>query len=558
MSGWKSDPAGLPLDGRPPGALGTAPSAGLALSLLCFLCLLWPFLASCTKHDPAPAADVLRISQRNEPATLDPHLATLPDEFFVIRALSEGLLMPGPDGGAPIPAVAASWEVSPDGLTYTFALRPGAQWSNGDPVVASDFVYSIHRVLSPALAAPKAALFFPLKNAAAFYTGKEKDFAAVGVRAIGDLRLEFTLEEPFADFPALVASGPWIPVHRATVEKFGRMDQRRSPWAREGNFLGNGPFTLAAWRPNQDIVVVRNPAWRDAAQVRLREIRFLAFDNGDSEERAFRAGQLDVTLSVPFSKLATYRADSPGVLRTTPLHETRYLALNTRHPPLDKESVRRALGLAINRAALVDKVLLGGQQPAFTFVPPGLGGYRPGWKIEEDAGEARRLLREAGFPSGHGFPRLELTTWVNTPVLEAIQQMWQRELGIEVVIAQREARTHLAALVAGNYDLALVTAIPDYAGTSDLFTDLKSGNPGNYPHWSSVEFDRLVGEAGQAGSAALRNTGYQRAEKILLIEMPLIPLYFNTQNYLLQPRVQNWRTDRLWTRFYPNIYLNEK
>jgi len=511
---------------------------------------------ACARHDAPPPADTLRISQRNEPATLDPQLATLPDEFFIIRALSEGLLVPAPEGGAPQPAVAARWEVSPDGRTYTFELRPEAQWSNGDPVTAADFVYSIHRVLSPALASPKAARFFPLRNAEAFFTGHEKDFSAVGVRARGELRLELTLEQPTADFPALVASGPWIPVHRATIEKYGRVDQRGTDWTKPGHFVGNGPFLLDSWRPNEEIVVRRNPAWRNAAQVKLGAIRFVAFDHGDPEERAFRAGQLDVTLAVPFSKLATYRTDGTGRLHTTPLHETRYLALNTRRAPLDREAVRRALGLAIDRTALVEKVLQGGQMPAYSFVPPGLGGYQPQWQVEENAAEARRLLRQAGFPDGHGFPRLEISTWpVNTAQLEAIQQRWRDQLGIEVTIAPREARTHLAALRAGNYDIAFVTAIPDYDGASDLFGELTSGNPGNYPHWSSVEFDRLVAEAGRSESAVQRLAGYQRAEKLMLVEMPLIPLYFNTQNYLLQPRVQHWRTDRLWTRFYPEIGL---
>ena len=376
----------------------------------------------------------------------------------------------------------------------------------------------------------------------------------MGVRALGDHRLELTLEHPAADFLALVASGPWLPVHQATVEKFGRMDRRRSAWAREGNFVGNGPFTLSAWRPHEVIAVERNPAYWDAARVRLRAIRFLAFDNGDSEERAFRAGQLDVTMAVPPSKLATYRTAQPPVLRTIPLHETRYLALNTRRPPLDNESVRRALGLALNRTALVEKVLLGGHQPAFTFIPPDLGGYEPQGQITEDAEEARRLLREAGFPNGRGFPRLELAAWPVAPAqLEAIQQMWRRELGIEIVIAQREARTHLAAVATGNYDIALVTAIPDYDGISAILGDLTSGNPGNYPRWSSVEFDRLVTEAGRSGSAALRTTAYQQAERVLLTEMPVIPLYFNTQNFLIQPRVRHWQTDRLWTRFYQDV-----
>jgi len=200
-------------------------------------------------------------------------------------------------------------------------------------------------------------------------------------------------------------------------------------------------------------------------------------------------------------------------------------------------------------------VLQGGHQPAFTFVPPGLGGYQPDERLKEDYAEARQLLREAGYPDGRGFPKLELTTWVNTPVLEAIQQMWQRELGIEVAIAQREARTHLASLAAGDYAIALMTAIPDYDGASDLFNLLTSGNPANYPHWKNAEFDRLVAEAGRSASASARLLAYQQAEKVLLDDMPLIPVYFNAQNFLIQPRVKHWQTDRLWTRFYPQLFV---
>lgn len=511
----------------------------------------------CARREPAPSTPndrVLRISQRNEPATLDPQLATLPDEFFVIRALSEGLLTPAPDGRAPLPGAAEKWEVSPDGRTYTFHLRIGEKWSNGAPVTAGDFVYSIHRALSPAFAAPKAALFFPLKNAEAFFTGREREFAAVGVRALDDRRLELTLGEPVADFPAMVASGPWIPVHPDTIEKSGGRDQRDTAWTRPGNFIGNGPYILTGWRPNQVITVRRNPAYWDAIHVLQSEIHFLAFDNGDSEERAFRAGQVDVTMGVPSSKLAGYRHAQPPVLHDAPLHEMRYLALNTTRPPLDDVRVRRALALALNRAALTTNVLQGGQQPADNFIPPGLGGYGPREKLTEDSAEARRLLAAAGFPGGRGFPRLELATWpVNPAQLEAIQQMWVRELGIEVTLASREARTHLAALAAGDFALAFMTAIPDYDGASDLFLHLKTGSPDNYPHWSSADFDRLVAAAGRLDSAAARNSAYQLAEQVLLKEMPVIPLYFNAQNFLVSPAVKGWQADRLWTRFYRDL-----
>jgi len=490
---------------------------------------------SCSKRDPAPAERILRISQRNEPATLDPQLATLPDEFFIIRALSEGLLTPNPDGGAPLPGVAEKWEISPDGLTYTFHLRPNAKWSNGDPVISQDFVRLIERALTPATAAPKAALFFPIRSAEQFYSGRSKIFNVWA--STPDARtLQLTLEQPTADFPAIVASGPWIPVHQAAN-------------------VGNGPFVLTEWKPNQHIAVRKNPHYWDAANVKLDGIRFLAMDNGDTEERAFRAGQLDVTMAVPFTKLAGYRAEPPSRLRAVPLHETRYLVLNTTRPPLQDARVRRALALALDRTTLVEKVLLSGQ-PAFNFVPTGLGGYAPAERITENIAEARRLLAEAGFPGGRGFPQLELSTWpVNSAQLEAVQQMWRRELGIEIALAPREARTHLASLASGDFTLAFMTAIPDYDGASDLFSQLTSAHPLNYPHWRDPEFDRLVAAAGALADRAARNAAYRQAEARLLQAMPVIPLYFNAQNFLVAPRVKGWRADRLWTRFYRGVSI---
>jgi len=515
--------------------------------------------SGCAKHKSSTTTppQVLRISQRNEPATLDPHLATLPDEFFIIRALSEGLLLPAPDGGQPQPGAAASWSVSPDGLVYTFQLRDGARWSNGDAVKAEDFVYSIHRVLSPGLAAPKAPLFFALKNAGAFYAGREKDFSAVGARALDEHRLELTLAEPTADFLAIVASGPWIPVHQATIEKAGRIDERNGVWTRPGSYAGNGPFTLSAWKSNQEIVVKHNNNYHDSDHTPLQEIHFVVFDNGDSEERAFRAHQIDVTMSIPFTKIPTYRESEPTQLRHVLLHETRYLALNVTRPPLNDPRVRKALALALDRKAITDKVLRGGQQAAFSFVPPGLGSYEPKEQIAENAATARELLAAAGFPGGKGFPYLELTSWATTPaVLEAIQQMWRQELGIEISLVQREARTHLAALQSGDFAIGLAAAIPDYDGASDLCDMLRSGNAANYPHWKSEEYGRLIKEARRTGTLSARNALYQQAESVLLTEMPLIPVYFNSQNFLLNPRVKNWQTDHLWTRFYPGLSVD--
>jgi oligopeptide transport system substrate-binding protein len=512
----------------------------------------------CARQSTAPARpQVLRVSQRNEPADLDPAKASLPDEFFIIRALGEGLVTPAP-GGTQRPAAAERWEVSADGLTYTFHLRGDARWSNGEPVTAADFVASYRRVLTPATAAPKAALFFGVKNARAYLAGQLADFDAVGLRAADEHTLVVTLEQPMPDFLAYAASGPWIPVNPRVVAARGR------DWTRPGNFVGNGPFVLAEWQPAQRIVVRKNPLYAGAADVRLDEIDFLAFDNEDAEERAFRAGQVDVTMTVPVSKLAIYARDRPAEVRHAPLAETRYLGFNTARPPLNDARVRRALGLAIDREKLVKRVLLGGQEPAGRFLPAQLrprndADLPPAAAFGYAAAEARRLLAEAGFPGGQGFRTLELTAWSRsqTPVLEAIQAMWKSELGIEATLAVREATVHRAALIAGEYDIGFMTAIPDVVDAIDVLKDFTTGAPGNYPHWSDAPYDELLANAAKANDISGRNERLHEAESRLGEAAPVAPLYFNTRNWLMSPRVRGWQEDALWTRFYGGIFLQE-
>lgn len=528
-------------------------------TVLCLLALV--LTAGCGKKPDATAPtseprQTLRVAQRNEPATLDPHLATLPDEFFIIRALGEGLVSPNPDGVEPLPAAAESWTVSADGRTWTFTLRADAQWSNGDPVRAGDFVASYRRALSPAMAAPKAQMFFAVNNATAFTQGELADESTLGLAAPDDRTLVITLEHPVADFLALAASGPWIPVHPSVARAKG--SPRDAAWTRPGQHIGNGPFILQEWTPNRQIVVARNPRYWDAAAVKVNALRFVAFDNGDAEERAYRGGQVDVTMAVPASKLDVYRTERPAELRTMPLHETRYLTLNLRRAPLSDPRVRQALGLALDRTELTDGILKGGQRPAFSYIPPGLGGYEPDLLLRSDPARARALLAEAGYPEGRGFPRLELAVWgVTAAIPETIQRQWKQHLGIEVSILQREAKSHLAALAAGEYDIGFITAIPDYDSAQDLLADLVTGGAGNYPRWSNQAYDRLVLEAMQTPDRTARRRLQRRAEAELLRELPLIPLYFNSQNFLVRPEIQGWQADALWTRYYKNVRLHE-
>ncbi|MDP1580176.1 MAG: peptide ABC transporter substrate-binding protein [Candidatus Didemnitutus sp.] len=510
-------------------------------------------LGACGRRESTDA-NVLRVSQRNEPATLDPHLATLPDEFFVIRTLAEGLLVPNPYGGQPLPGAAESWTVASDGLLYQFTLRRGAHWSDGTPVTAHDFLFSFQRILTPALGAPKAQLFYAVKNAAAYHRGKLTDFAQVGFAAPDDYTLTIELAAPTPHLPALVASGPWLPVPRTAVEKAGGTIARESGWTRPAHHVSNGPFTLVEWRKNQHLFVRANPRHHAAARLHLGGVRFQIFDNGDTEERAFRAGQLDVTMAVPSSKLDTY---SPPLLRRQLLHETRYLALNLSVAPRHDVRVRRALSLAIDRDALVQNVLRGGQLAAANFVPPGLGGYTGVERLATDPATARQLLAAAGFPGGAGFPPLELSTWGAAPtVLEAVQQMWRRELGIDIRLVQREGRVHMAAVLSGDFALAFMPAIPDYDDASALFHDLTTGAPGNIARWSERHYDALVAEAVRTLDAPRRRALYREAEEFLLAELPVIPLYFNLQNYLVAPRVRDWRQDAMWNRFYLDTTLD--
>lgn len=493
------------------------------------------------------------MSQRNEPGDLDPARVTLPDEFGILRALLEGLLRPGENGGEPRPGAATRYEVSADGLTYTFHLRPGAQWSDGEPVTAAHFAEAYRRLLTPATAAPKAAVFFPVKNARGFVAGTVADFAAVGIQATGPLTLVVTLEQPTPRFPHYVASGPWLPVRADVVAKHGRN------WTRPEHFVGNGPFTLAEWRADQRIVARKNPRWHGAAGVQLAELHFVRFDSGDGEERGYRAGQVDVTMAVPTSKVEVYVRERPAELHRQPMIETRYLAFNCTRPALRDARVRRALALAIDRDAIVARVLRGGPPVAVSLVPPALAGTGgvPAPTLRFDPAEARRLLAEAGFPDGRNFPRHEVTAWSTSqvPVLEAIQAGWKRELGIDVAIATREARVHLSALATGDFDLGFVTSIPDVADAAQVLGDFVSGAPENYPQWREPAFDAAFARATALAESAARTAALRDAENVLLEHAPLAPIYFNAKIWLMSPRVRGWQEDGLWGRCYDGIHL---
>jgi oligopeptide transport system substrate-binding protein len=475
-------------------------------------------------------------------------------------ALFEGLTCIDEKTSQAVPGVAERWDVSTDGLVYTFHLRAEAKWSNGDPVTADDFVYSFHRILSPGLASEYSYMLYFIKNAEAFNRGKLSDFAQVGAKALDARTLQVSLDHACPFLPAVAAHQSWFPVHRATIEKFGQMDQRGTLWTRPENFVGNGPFTFKEWSPNSRIVVAKNPSYWDAAHNHLNTVIFFPIDNIATDESAFRANQVHLTYQLLPDRIAHYRNEAPQFLRIDPFIETEYLQFNVTKPPLNDPRVRQALARAIDRVTIARDILHDSCQPANALTPPDTAGYTPEAKIPSDFDAARKLLAEAGYPGGKNFPILEIQTKNDNiwrAVVEAIQEMWKRELGIHVQIASFEQKTWLSNSQALGYQINLYRWIGDYNDPSTFLYLFKSGSGNNNTGWANADYDRLNDEADHATDPATRNALLQQAEALLLDEAPIAPVYYGTRTYLIQPNVKGWVPALLGYHRYQFIELEK-
>jgi len=520
------------------------------------------FAAGCAKHE-TPVEEGIRthtllIGNQNEPATLDPNLIDALTDENVAMALFEGLTVIDEKTSAPLPGVAERWDISPDGLVYTFHLRPTAQWSNGDPVTADDFAYSFQRILSPALAAGYSYMLWPIRNAEAFNAGKLKDFSAVGVTVVDARTLRITLDRPTPYLLSLATHQTWMPVHRATVEKYGRMTDRSTAWTRPGNLVGNGAFMLAEWQPNARIVVVKNPHYWDAAHNRLERVIFFPIEQEDTEERDFRAGQVHLTYSMPAVKIPVYRQQAPGQLRLDPMLSVFYININTTRPPLDNPKVRRALALAIDRSAICRNVYAGARQPALTFTPPGCGSYAPPAGRPLDLAAARALLAEAGYPGGRSLPSLPFLIGnddKSAKAAEAMQATWERELGVHLTIEPSEQKTSFQNQQSLNYALALQGWTADFPDPVTFLDTLTTGNGNNWTGWSSKAYDALLNQAAGTADPAARFALLQQAEALMLREAPIAPVMYGARTYLIHPAVKNWVPSPLEVHRYQLIEL---
>lgn len=491
-----------------------------------------------------PVAKILLYGNGAEVQDIDPQTVSGIPEHKIVTALCEGLVSEDARDLHPVPGVAESWDISADGRRYTFHLRADARWSNGDPVTAADFVGSYQRILTSALGAEYAYMIYNyVVGAKAYYEGKLADFSQVGFQALDARTLQIQLLHPTPYLLNAMTHYAWFPVHLPTVARFDGLARRGTHWTRPENFVGNGPFVIKEWRPNQVFMVQRSPTYWDRGRVKLDEIHFFPVDNLDTEERMFRTGQLHVTYEVPSAKIDSYRRENPAALRMAPYLGIYFYRFNVTRPPLNDVRVRRALSLAIDRESLVKNVVRGGERPAYAISYPDHQGYTPRARLQGSVDDARRLLAEAGFPDGRGFPALELmynTQQNNRLIAEAIQQMWRSNLGIEITLSNQEWKVYLDAQHTRSFDIQRAGWIADYVHPH-VFLDLwESTNGNNNTGWGSAEFDRLLTASLDTKSQEERYEIYQRMDQILVDELPVMPIYYYNRVHLVSPKLINF------------------
>jgi oligopeptide transport system substrate-binding protein len=495
-----------------------------------------------------------------EPAELDPQIVTGVTEHHTIMALLEGLVTEDPVDLHPVPGVAERWDISAEGRVYTFHLRKDAKWSNGDPVTAQDFLESYKRILTPSLASEYAYMHFVVTNAEAFNRGQITDFSQVGYKVLDDWTFQITLAQATPYFLSLMNHSSWFPVHLPTLRKYGKPYERGNKWTRPGHYVGNGPFVLDEWKVNTIVVARKSPTYWDRARVRLNEIRFYPIDSADTEERAFRSGQLHITETIPLSKIEVYKKRQPDQLHIDPYLGIYFYRINVTKPPLNDKRVRQALVASIDRQAIVERITRGGQLPAYHFTPPGTAGYISNTRIKTDIAAAKKLLAEAGYPGGKGFPKVELlfnTSEAHRAIAEAIQQMWKINLGIDVQLVNQEWKVYLDSQHTLNYQICRAAWIADYVDPNSFLDMWLAGGGNNDTGWANPEYDRLIAAAARELDPERRMETFQRAEALLLDELPLIPIYFYTRVGLRRPEVKGYYPNILDNHPYKYIYLEE-
>ena len=567
-----------------------------------------------------PPAD-FTFNNDTELKSVDPAIVSGVPEHRIIDALFEGLTRQHPQTLEPIPAVAERWDISDDGLVYTFHLRDNARWSDGSPVTAADFHYSLRRFLDPLTVAEYAYQAWYIKNARRYSYGMSSlapgdpvevelplpapeenpevrntwrgrllhgkylrsepldseqvshvvevdgqphwfligedtakardhgcdpcrqillDFREVGVKVLDDRTLQITLEAPTAFFLDLTAFYPLFPVNRHCLEQYGSPE-----WTDEKNIVSNGPYNLEFRRVRDRIRLRRSETYWDRGRVRLEVIDALEIESPTTGLNLFMTGGVDwITNAPPAALRVMLREDPPrNDLNPAPFFTSYFYRLNTTRPPLDDVRVRRALALAINRREITETITGAGEIPARSLVPPGISGYEAQLCDEENPELARQLLAEAGYPDGKGFPRFSIlynTHESHQSIAELLRKQWQRELGIVVQTRNEEWASYLSSQRQMQYDIIRAAWTGDYLDANTFLDMFLTDSEQNKTGWSNAPYDRLIEAARHELDPAKRLRLLEQAERILMEELPIIPVYYYVSKNLVKPHVRGF------------------
>jgi oligopeptide transport system substrate-binding protein len=506
-----------------------------------------------------PQGQVLRYISGSEPESLDPQVSTGQPEARIYLALYEGLTEYDPVTGQSIPAIAERWEPNSDNTEFTFHLRHNARWSNGDPITANDFVYSLRRGLSPALAARSAYLAYYIQGAQAYNEGKARA-EDVGIQAVDDYTLRIRLSTPVPFLSGLVAHQMFRLVPRKAIEKYG------DAWTQPQNIITCGAFKLQTWRPYDRLIVVRDPMYWDAARVKLDQITFYPVEDSTTQMNLYKAGEVDAVYNhtVPYAWVDELRRLKDYMDK--PENAIEYYMLNTRKPPMDDLRVRKAFNMSIDKAALA--VYRRVVKPLTAFSPEGIfPGYHQPKGDPFDPSRAQALLAEAGYrdtagkydPSTFPIGAVELsynTNESNKQTAEFVQAQWKQHLGLTVPLKNIEWKTFLDSRAKLQYNgVARAGWVGDYMDPYS-FLDLFSTELGdNGTGWSPPEFVAMLREANRQADPMRRYEALARAEAFLLSQQPVIPLYTSATDWLKKPYVKGLYANPLTLHAWKYVYI---
>lgn len=516
-------------------------------------------LTSCSKKEDTQGERILHIGNSGEPLSLDPHQASGAWERRILNDLFVGLTTSDKDG-KPIPGIASEWSTSADGLVWTFKLRD-AKWSDGVPVSADDFVFSLRRLFTMKPPAQYASLLFLIKNSQAVFEGK-LPVDQLGVRALNAKTVEITLNNPAPYLPGLLSHFTALALPKHVVEKIG--DEFLKP----GNMVTNGPFVLSEWAPNDYIHVIKNQNFYDVSNVCLNEMYYYPTQDDAAAERGIKTGKYDIQTSFSGTRLEELNRTLPGFAHVAPYVATTFYVFNIQKKPFDNSKVREALSMAINREFITDKILKGGQKPAYSIVPPGINSYHSGqsyadWKELDRTtrlANAKKLLESAGYGPNRPlkFSFRYRNSGDNPRIAPVIQQNWSEIAPwVQAEIIGSDVQIHYDKLRIGDFEVGDSAWVADFDDARNFLYNFETAagimNNGKY---SNQQYDEILKQADNEIDANKREQLILKAEKIVMNDNAIAPVYFYTSRNLVNPRVTGWSDNA--TDTHPGRYLCTK